>query len=206
MDHLTLFGLVAVAAMLVSYAFEQRSPWFILAFALSCGLGSIYGFLQGAWPFGLVEAIWAFVAFRRWWPRRRQQLKETTLMIDHVSVPVRDLAAAAVFYEAVFAPLGLVKLVTREGTIGFGKRYPEFWLNQRNDVPQTHNPGGHICLRARTEAAVRAFHAAALENGGFDDGPPGQRAAAMTTYFGAFILDRDGNKLEAASFPRPDEG
>ncbi|MGP0060847.1 MAG: hypothetical protein ACLPID_16335 [Beijerinckiaceae bacterium] len=70
MDQLTLFGLVAVAAMLITYAFEQQSPWFILAFAFSCGLGSAYGFLQGAWPFGLIEAIWAFVALRRWWLKR----------------------------------------------------------------------------------------------------------------------------------------
>jgi hypothetical protein len=70
MDALTLFGLFAVAAMLVCYAFEQRSPWFVLAFAISCGLGSIYGFLQGAWPFGLLEAVWAFVALHRWRLRR----------------------------------------------------------------------------------------------------------------------------------------
>jgi len=67
MDPLTLFGLFAVTAMLVFYALEQRSPWFILAFALACALGSVYGFLQGAWPFGIVEAIWALVAARRWW-------------------------------------------------------------------------------------------------------------------------------------------
>ncbi|MGO9007182.1 MAG: hypothetical protein ACLQIQ_02105 [Beijerinckiaceae bacterium] len=60
-------------------------------------------------------------------------------------------------------------------------------------------------LRAPNEAAVRAFYAAALENGGLEEGPPGQRAAAMTAYFGAFILDPDGNKLEAATFPRNDE-
>lgn len=53
--------------MLVSYALEKRSPWFILAFAGACALGSVYGFLQGAWPFGLVEAIWSIVALRRWW-------------------------------------------------------------------------------------------------------------------------------------------
>ena len=66
MDRLTGFGLFAVSAMLVCYALEERSAWFILAFAASCGLGSAYGFLQGAWPFGLVEAIWAIVALRRW--------------------------------------------------------------------------------------------------------------------------------------------
>jgi hypothetical protein len=69
MDLLTLFGLFAVTAMLVCYALEDRNSWFVLAFAGACALGSIYGFLQGAWPFGLVEAIWATVAARRWWVR-----------------------------------------------------------------------------------------------------------------------------------------
>jgi hypothetical protein len=66
MGALTLFGLFAVTAMLVFYTLEDRSHWFILAFAGACGLGSIYGFLQGAWPFGLVEAVWAAVAAHRW--------------------------------------------------------------------------------------------------------------------------------------------
>jgi hypothetical protein len=70
MDPLSLFGLAAVSLMLAAYALEERSPWFILGFAAACCLGSIYGFLQGAWPFGLVEAIWAFVALRRWRLRR----------------------------------------------------------------------------------------------------------------------------------------
>ena len=66
MDGLTLFGLLSVTAMLVFYALEDRSPWYILAFAGACAMGSIYGFLQGAWPFGVVEAIWAGVAVYRW--------------------------------------------------------------------------------------------------------------------------------------------
>ena len=66
MDRLSAFGLFAVTAMLVTYALESRSRHFALAFAGACVLGSIYGFLQGAWPFGLVEAIWALVALRRW--------------------------------------------------------------------------------------------------------------------------------------------
>jgi hypothetical protein len=70
MNALTLFGLFAVTAMLVCYALEKKSPWFILAFAGSCLLGSAYGFLQGAWPFGLVEGIWALIAARRWWTAR----------------------------------------------------------------------------------------------------------------------------------------
>lgn len=66
MDRLTAFGLFAVSAMLICYALERRSPWFILAFAASCILAAAYGFLQGAWPFGVVESIWAVVAFERW--------------------------------------------------------------------------------------------------------------------------------------------
>jgi hypothetical protein len=68
---LSLFGLFAVAAMLVCYALERRSPWFVLAFTASCVLASAYGFLQGAWPFGLVEAVWSAVAVRRWWSLRK---------------------------------------------------------------------------------------------------------------------------------------
>jgi hypothetical protein len=66
MDALTVFGLVSVTAMMIFYAVEDRSHWFILGFAASCALASIYGFLQGAWPFGLVEGVWTFVALRRW--------------------------------------------------------------------------------------------------------------------------------------------
>jgi hypothetical protein len=67
MDALTAFGLFAVTAMLVCYALEERSAWFIFAFAGSGGLGSAYGFLQGTWPFGVIEAIWGLVALRRWY-------------------------------------------------------------------------------------------------------------------------------------------
>jgi hypothetical protein len=66
MGTLTVFGLFAVTAMLVCYALEERSHWFVLAFAAACALRSAYGFLQGAWPFGVVEAVWSVIAFRRW--------------------------------------------------------------------------------------------------------------------------------------------
>ncbi|HYZ34847.1 MAG TPA: hypothetical protein VE684_21500 [Crenalkalicoccus sp.] len=69
MSALTLFGLLAVSAMLACYALEERSPWMVLGFAFACAMGSAYGFLQGAWPFGVVEAVWAVVALGRW--RRR---------------------------------------------------------------------------------------------------------------------------------------
>jgi hypothetical protein len=74
MDALTLFGVLAVTGMLVFYALEDRSPWFVLAFAGACALASVYGFLQGAWPFGVIEAIWAGVAVWRWRKRRQPKL------------------------------------------------------------------------------------------------------------------------------------
>jgi hypothetical protein len=66
MDALTLFGLFAITFMLICYMLEDRSPWFVLAFAFGCVLSSVYGFLQGAWPFGVVEAIWTVIALYRW--------------------------------------------------------------------------------------------------------------------------------------------
>ena len=77
MDPLTAFGAVAVTAMMVCYALERRSPLFILAFAAACLASSAYGFLQGAWPFGVVEAIWSLVALRRWWARRAASRRST---------------------------------------------------------------------------------------------------------------------------------
>ena len=73
MDGLTIFGVFSVSTMLLTYALEKRSHWFVLAFAGSCMLGSAYGFLQGAWPFGLVECVWSIVALRRWWIERPAQ-------------------------------------------------------------------------------------------------------------------------------------
>jgi catechol 2,3-dioxygenase-like lactoylglutathione lyase family enzyme len=123
-------------------------------------------------------------------------------MIDHVSLGVSDLERSSTFYDAVLGTIGMSRLVTRESTRGYGKRYPELWLNHRPGMtPVASGTGVHICLRARTEAAVRAFHQGALAAGGFDDGAPGPRAAAMTGYFAAFVRDPDGNRLEVATFP-----
>jgi len=74
MSALSLFGLIAVTLMLVFYALEKRNAWFILGFAFSCMLASTYGFLQGAWPFGIVESVWSVVALRRWWHARSPQI------------------------------------------------------------------------------------------------------------------------------------
>ena len=122
-------------------------------------------------------------------------------MIDHVSLAVSDLGASAAFYARVLAPLGYARMVAREATVGFGKKYPELWLNARPGMAaQAPGTGAHVALRAPSEDAVRAFHATALLAGGRCDGPPGLRPAAMTTYYGAFILDPDGNKIEALCF------
>lgn len=125
-------------------------------------------------------------------------------MIDHVSVPVRDLGASAGFYDGVLQALGLRRMAERPATIGYGTKYPEFWLNAR---PQTSavpaDWGAHVCLRAASADAVRDFHRQALAAGGSCDGPPGDRRAALTVYFAAFIRDLDGNRIEAAFFPKP---
>ena len=122
-------------------------------------------------------------------------------MIDHVSIAVRDLAACGQFYEAVLATIGYSKLVTRPGTIGFGKKYPEFWLNERRAMtPADPDSGTHICLRASSVEAVQAFHAAAMAGGGFSDGPPGPRPEYSAGYYAAFVRDPEGNKIEAVTF------
>jgi catechol 2,3-dioxygenase-like lactoylglutathione lyase family enzyme len=123
-------------------------------------------------------------------------------MIDHVSVGVSDLDRAARFYEAVLAPLGLTRLVTRPATIGFGKAYPEFWINLRAGMaPVPPESGVHICLRAKTTAEVDGFHAAALEAGGASESAPGLRPHDRVRYYAAFVRDPDGNRIEAVTFP-----
>lgn len=127
-------------------------------------------------------------------------------MLDHVSVAVADLERAARFYEAALAPLGLTKLIVRPATVGFGKSYPEFWINLRPNMTRVSpDSGTHICLRARTTGEVEAFYAAALGAGGADDGPPGVRPHDRVRYFAAFVADPDGNRIEAVTFLKDDQ-
>jgi catechol 2,3-dioxygenase-like lactoylglutathione lyase family enzyme len=126
-------------------------------------------------------------------------------MIDHVSVGVSDLERSARFYELALAPLGLSRLVSRPATVGFGKRYPEFWINLRAGMAQVAPESGvHICLRAKSPADVDAFHAAALNAGGRSDGAPGLRPHDRVRYYAAFVIDPDGNRIEAVTFPADD--
>jgi catechol 2,3-dioxygenase-like lactoylglutathione lyase family enzyme len=121
-------------------------------------------------------------------------------MIDHVSVGVRNLDVSGVFYDQVLAPLGYAKLVVRERTLGYGKKYPEFWLNLRESRLPERDTGSHVCLRARNREAVDAFYAAAIAAGATDAGTPGFRPEYHPAYYAAFIVDVDQNVVEAVTF------
>jgi catechol 2,3-dioxygenase-like lactoylglutathione lyase family enzyme len=123
-------------------------------------------------------------------------------MIDHVSIAVRDLTAGARFYEPLLATLGMTKLREwPDAAVGYGKKYPEFWINKRSAMASVASDSGvHVCLRAPSTQAVDAFHAAALAAGGTSDGAPGFRAQYHESYYAAFIRDPDGNRIEAVTF------
>jgi catechol 2,3-dioxygenase-like lactoylglutathione lyase family enzyme len=125
-------------------------------------------------------------------------------MIDHISIAVRDLKSGAVLYAALLAPLGMTKLREwPDAAIGFGKTYPEFWINKRAALDRVADDSGvHICLRAPDSAAVDAFHEAALKAGATSDGAPGLREKYHSNYYAAFIRDPDGNRIEAVTFLR----
>jgi catechol 2,3-dioxygenase-like lactoylglutathione lyase family enzyme len=122
-------------------------------------------------------------------------------VIDHISIAVRNLDAATRFYEAVLGTIGYAKLEVRPATVGFGKKYPEFWINLRASMtPIAADSGAHVGLRVRSTELVDAFHAAALAGGGSSDGAPGLRPQHGEGYYAAFIRDPDGNRIEAVTF------
>jgi catechol 2,3-dioxygenase-like lactoylglutathione lyase family enzyme len=122
-------------------------------------------------------------------------------MIDHVSIAVRDLEACGRFYETLLATLGYARIATRSRTIGFGKKYPEFWLNERRAMTAVDAASGaHVALRAADTPAVDAFYAAALQAGGISDGAPGPRPEYTAGYYAAFVRDPEGNRIEAVTF------
>ncbi len=126
-------------------------------------------------------------------------------MIDHVSLAVSDLARAVAFYERTFAPLGLSRLITRPAMVGFGKTYPEVWINLRSGMPRlSPESGAHICLRAKSTDEVDAFHAAAMAAGGTSESRPSLRPHDRVRYYAAFVRDPDGNRIEAVTFPKGD--
>ena len=122
------------------------------------------------------------------------------MMIDHVSVGVADLERAAAFYDAVLGRLGYGRTYEVEGVaLAYGESFPEFWIGRPLDRhrPPTGGNGAHVGFAAKDPAAVDAFYAAAIEHGGCDAGAPGPRPDYGPTYYGAFVLDPDGNKIEA---------
>lgn len=123
-------------------------------------------------------------------------------MIDHISLAVGDIERAARFYEQALAPLGLTKLVTRPAMIGFGKAYPEVWINLRAGMTRlSPDSGVHLCLRARSTLEIDAFYAAAMAAGAVSESPPSLRPHERVRYYATFIADHDGNRIEAVTFP-----
>jgi catechol 2,3-dioxygenase-like lactoylglutathione lyase family enzyme len=119
-------------------------------------------------------------------------------MLDHVSIGVRDIAAARVFYDAALAPLGYRRLSDGETALGYGADAARFWvLASDAPVPARDGSGLHICFAAPSRPAVDAFHRAALAAGGTDNGRPGVRAEYDPSYYAAFVADRDGYRIEA---------
>ena len=124
-------------------------------------------------------------------------------MIDHISLAVSSLERSVPFYVETLAPLGMTPLVTRPASVGFGKAYPEVWINLRAGMkPLAPDNGVHLCLRARTNAEVDAFHAAALAWGGTSESAPSLRPHDRVKYYAAFVADPDGNRIEAVTFPK----
>jgi catechol 2,3-dioxygenase-like lactoylglutathione lyase family enzyme len=115
--------------------------------------------------------------------------------VDHVALEVRDYARSKAFYEKALAPLGIGLMMEPAPTVGgFGSDRPFFWIKQRGRQPVT---GVHVAFTTEDRRVVDAFHTAALDAGGTDNGGPGLREIYHPTYYGAFVLDPDGNNVEA---------
>ena len=126
-------------------------------------------------------------------------------MIDHVSLAVGNLERAVPFYERALAPLGLSRLVTRPAMVGFGKTYPEIWLNlRRGTLRLSPDNGVHLSLRAKSTAEIDAFHDAAVAAGATSESAPSLRPHDRVRYYAAFVIDPDGNRIEAVTFPKDD--
>lgn len=124
---------------------------------------------------------------------------ENPSILSHVSVGVSDMARACNFYDAVLGVLGARRVLEEGGfAVAYGKMFPEFWVQFPHDrKPMAPGNGTHFAFTATSRDQIAAFHAAALANGGTDDGPPGPRPDYGPEYHGAFVRDPDGNKIEA---------
>lgn len=123
---------------------------------------------------------------------------ENPSILSHVSLGVNDLPRSLVFYDAVLAALGVGRLMQHGEAVGYGRVFPEFWINRPLDGrPASAGNGVHVSFLARDPEQVKAFHAAALASGGRDEGTPGLRPEYTATYYACFVRDPDGNKVEA---------
>ena len=122
-------------------------------------------------------------------------------MLDHVSIPVGDIDRSACFYDAVLATVGFERRKQRPGAIGYGpasRQSPVFWIHAKTDLDSANaGIGLHISFQAQDKSSVDAFHAAALSEGGQDAGKPGERPQYTQPFYGAFVFDLDGFKIEA---------
>ena len=124
-------------------------------------------------------------------------------ILHHVSIGVSDHAAAVAFYDKVMPIIGAHKIVEFPGAAAYGKQFPEFWVQKPiNGRPAAAANGAHFAFIAPSQEAVDAFHAAALEAGGVSDGAPGLRPEYTPDYYGCFVIDLDGHKIEAAIIPQ----
>ena len=120
------------------------------------------------------------------------------MMIAHVSIGVRDIAKAKTFYDAALAPIGYRCLHSFDGSLGYGREHAGFWVSaSASPVPSDPDSGLHFCFAAPTRESVDAFHRAALDHGGRDNGKPGLRADYGENYYAAFVVDPDGYRIEA---------
>jgi len=123
---------------------------------------------------------------------------ENPSIISHISIGTNNFDRAVDFYDRVLSTLGCKQIMTHPGAVAYGKEFPEFWVQTPfNGEPATIGNGSHIGFIANTKEAVHAFHEAALNEGGTDDGAPGPRPDYGDAYYGCFIRDIDGNKIEA---------
>ena len=123
---------------------------------------------------------------------------ENPSIVSHLSVGTNDFERAVAFYDKVLPTLGCKQLMKYPGAVAYGREYPEFWVQTPIDgQPATVGNGSHVGFVANSKQAVHAFHEAALEEGGIDDGAPGPRPDYGDSYYGCFIRDLDGNKIEA---------
>jgi len=120
-------------------------------------------------------------------------------ILSHISIGTNDFDRAVAFYDQVLTTLGCQRVMEHPGAVAYGKKYPEFWVQVPfDDKPAAVGNGSHVAFIAPTKAAVHAFYEAALAAGGRDDGAPGKRPAYGDPYYGCYVRDLDGHKIEAA--------